>query len=166
MTAGSRNSGEIGLPAEALASMIQRRGSPSFALEPFKYLRIMCEVVWQELQGHKAVKASIFGFVDNAHPATAELLQDSIVRNSLANHLVEGGAADLTSNEPPNNKDPDIAGAAFGTDDRMFSLRSERGTGNGSPGRIYTVTYRVTDKSGNATVKSAIVTVPTSNSGH
>jgi len=72
----------------------------------------------------------------------------------------------ISSNEPPNNKEPDIQGAAFGTDDRVFSLRSERDTGKGSTGRVYTVTYRVTDKSGNATVKSAIVTVPTSNSGH
>ena len=51
--------------------------------------------------------------------------------------------------------------ATFGTDDRAFSLRAER-DGNGT-GRIYTVIYRVTDKSGNQTVKSAIVTVPHDN---
>ena len=50
-------------------------------------------------------------------------------------------------------------------DDRTFSLRAERDTGHGSTGRIYTVTYRVTDKAGNATVKSAIVTVPADNGG-
>jgi uncharacterized repeat protein (TIGR01451 family) len=78
----------------------------------------------------------------------------------------------ITSNEPEagflgqGDNAPDIEGAAFGTDDRVFSLRSERGTGNRSTGRIYTVTYRVTDKSGNATVKSAIVTVPTSQGGN
>jgi hypothetical protein len=72
----------------------------------------------------------------------------------------------IASNEPPNNKDPDIQGAAFGTDDRTFSLRAERDTAKGATGRIYTVTYRVTDKSGNATLKSATVTVPTSNGGN
>lgn len=41
----------------------------------------------------------------------------------------------------------DIQGAAFGTDDREFSLRAER-SGNGH-GRIYTVTYGATDASGN-----------------
>ena len=71
----------------------------------------------------------------------------------------------ITSNEPANNKDPDIQDAVFGTDDRTFSLRAERDTGHGSSGRIYTVTYRVTDKAGNATVKSAIVTVPANNGG-
>jgi uncharacterized repeat protein (TIGR01451 family) len=78
----------------------------------------------------------------------------------------------ITSNEPDTgflgngDQGPDIQGAAFGTDDRVFSLRSERGTGKGSTGRIYTVTYRVTDKSGNATVKNAMVTVPTSQGGN
>ena len=71
----------------------------------------------------------------------------------------------ITSNEPANNKDPDIQDAVFGTDDRAFSLRAERDTSHGSSGRIYTVTYRVTDKAGNATVKSAIVTVPANNGG-
>ena len=71
----------------------------------------------------------------------------------------------ITSNEPEDKKDPDIQGAAFGTDDRTFSLRAERDTGRGATGRVYTVTYRVADNAGNATVKSAVVTVPTSNSG-
>jgi hypothetical protein len=57
-----------------------------------------------------------------------------------------------------------VQGAAFGSDDRTFSLRAERNTGRGATGRIYTVTYRVADHSGNATVTSATVTVPTDNS--
>jgi hypothetical protein len=71
----------------------------------------------------------------------------------------------IVSNEPANNKEPDVEGAAFGTDDRTFSLRAERETGQGRTGRVYTVTYRVTDASGNATTKSATVTVPANNSG-
>jgi uncharacterized repeat protein (TIGR01451 family) len=77
----------------------------------------------------------------------------------------------ITSNEPESgflgngDKSPDIDGAAIGTDDRTFELRSERGTGKGSTGRVYTVTYRVTDISGNSSDQIATVTVPTSNSG-
>jgi hypothetical protein len=77
----------------------------------------------------------------------------------------------ITSNEPAEgflgqgDNGPDVEGAALGTDDRTFSLRAERGTGQESTGRIYTITYQVTDNAGNATVKSATVTVPTSNSG-
>jgi len=59
----------------------------------------------------------------------------------------------ITSNEPAvgfigdGDKGPDFEGAAFGTDDRV------------------TATYRVTDKSGNATEQTSTVTVPTNNSG-
>ena len=53
----------------------------------------------------------------------------------------------VTSNEPETgflgngDKGPDIEGAAIGTDDRAFSLRSERGTGGQNTGRVYTITY-------------------------
>lgn len=69
----------------------------------------------------------------------------------------------IVSNEPDNglgdgDQPQDVQGAAFGTDDRTFQLRSERsGKGNG---RIYTITYEARDDSGNATVRQATVTVP------
>jgi hypothetical protein len=67
------------------------------------------------------------------------------------------------SNEPDNGKGDgdttgDIQGASIGEDDRNVRLRSER-SGNGK-GRIYTLTYRVTDGSGNATEVEAKVYVP------
>jgi endo-1,4-beta-xylanase len=69
----------------------------------------------------------------------------------------------ITSNEPDNglgdgDTGGDIQGAAFGTDDREFFLRAERG-GVGA-GRTYTVTYSATDGSGNSTVRQAVVVVP------
>ncbi len=78
----------------------------------------------------------------------------------------------VTSNEPETgflgngDKGPDIEGVTVGTDDRSFSLRSERGTGGQNTGRVYTITYRATDRSGNSRNVIATVTVPTSNSGH
>jgi len=53
-----------------------------------------------------------------------------------------------------------VQGAAFGTDDLAFQLRAERDTGHGATGRVYTITYKVTDTSGNSTLQSATVTVP------
>ena len=47
--------------------------------------------------------------------------------------------------------------AEFGTDDRRFKLRARRA---GSSDRIYTVTYRATDDSGNSVEKQAQVRVP------
>ena len=71
----------------------------------------------------------------------------------------------IASNEPDDGLGDgdtanDIQGAATGTDDREFFLRSERG-GLGA-GRAYTVTYEARDSSGNATVRSAAVMVPKS----
>jgi len=67
------------------------------------------------------------------------------------------------SNEPDNGKGDgnttnDIQGASIGEDDRNVRLRSER-SGNGS-GRVYTLTYRLTDGSGNETEAEVKVYVP------
>jgi hypothetical protein len=58
-----------------------------------------------------------------------------------------------------------VQGAAFGTDDRAFQLQAERETGHGSTGRVYTITYKVTDRSGNSTMQAATVTVPANQGG-
>ena len=69
----------------------------------------------------------------------------------------------IVSNEPDNgtgdgHTSNDIQGAVFATDDRSFLLRAERSaTGKG---RVYTVTYRATDASGNSSNASATVIVP------
>ena len=52
---------------------------------------------------------------------------------------------------------PDITGAEFGTDDRRFFLRAER-QGRGD-GREYVVTYEAVDRSGNRTLREAVVSV-------
>lgn len=67
----------------------------------------------------------------------------------------------ITVNEA-NALPTDIQGAAYETMDTDFSLRAER---NGyDDGRIYTITYKGTDKAGNTTTGTATVTVPKSNS--
>jgi hypothetical protein len=46
-----------------------------------------------------------------------------------------------------------VEGAALGSDDRVFQLRAQKG-------RVYTVVYRATDASGNATLVSKQISVP------
>ena len=83
--------------------------------------------------------------------------------------LCDGSAAvslvSVTSSEPDDaagNNDGattgDIQGAATGRSDSDLLLRSERD--GKSSGRVYTLTYRATDRSGNATPAIATVTVP------
>jgi hypothetical protein len=78
----------------------------------------------------------------------------------------DGFSAELISvksNEPDNgngdgNTLNDIQGADIGSDDRNVQLRAERA--GGGDGRIYTLTYRITDGSGNETNAEAKVYVP------
>ncbi|MFF3925801.1 hypothetical protein [Paenibacillus lactis] len=62
----------------------------------------------------------------------------------------------ITSNEELQPED--IQDADYGTPDTAFLLRAAR-SGQGS-GRIYTITYTVTDQAGNETVVTAEVQVP------
>ncbi len=65
----------------------------------------------------------------------------------------------VTSNEPDNGLgDGDKANDIVILDDFTFDLRAER-SGAGS-GRIYTITYQVTNVCGNSTIVTATVTVP------
>ncbi len=68
----------------------------------------------------------------------------------------------VTSSEPDNglgdgDTPNDIQGAAIGTDDREFLLRSERS--GGGPGRVYTVCYEAKDEAGLVGRGCATVTV-------
>jgi len=69
---------------------------------------------------------------------TVESIVLHIIVVSEANDVIGSG-----------NTSPDIAGANFGTEDTMFKLRAERSGKNHK--RVYTVTYKATDDSGNST---------------
>src|ERR1039458_1780753 len=69
--------------------MIQRRGRLGFALKTGERLRVFGYVLRQELEGDKAAEFHVFGFVDDAHPATTELLDDAVVREELPKHWRE-----------------------------------------------------------------------------
>ncbi|WP_219838259.1 OmpL47-type beta-barrel domain-containing protein [Paenibacillus sp. R14(2021)] len=75
----------------------------------------------------------------------------SIILKSITSNEAENGTGD-------GNTSQDIQNANFGTSDFTFDLRAER-SGNGK-GRVYTITYIVTDKAGNKTTAATTVTVP------
>jgi hypothetical protein len=51
-------------------------------------LRVASEVFREELNCDEPVEASIFGLVDDAHASAAELLDNAIMRDGLADHVV------------------------------------------------------------------------------
>jgi hypothetical protein len=66
--------------------MVKSRCRPGLTTETLQSLGVFGHFIWQELQGNEAVKASVFGLVDNAHAAATKLLDNAIVRNRLVDH--------------------------------------------------------------------------------
>ena len=63
---------------------VQGRGGLSFTLETGKRLGIPSNVVGEELECNKTVKPRVSGLVDHAHAATAQLFNNAVVRDGLA----------------------------------------------------------------------------------
>src|SRR5450755_239344 len=66
--------------------MVEGRSSFSFSLETSQCLGVSGDVIGKKLQGDKPVQGYILGLVHYAHPTTAQLLDDAVVRNGLTNH--------------------------------------------------------------------------------
>src|ERR1700690_2747929 len=69
--------------------MVQGGSSAGFAAETFQCLWVLRYIVRQELQRDKPAKRDILGLIDYTHPAAAELLDDTVVRDGLADHWRE-----------------------------------------------------------------------------
>lgn len=90
-------------------------------------------------------------------------IQAAVTTHDDASGIASFVLTSITSSEADNgsgdgNTSNDIQDAEYGTADTSFSLRAER-SGSGT-GRIYTVTYTVTDKAGLTSTATAKVTVP------
>ena len=74
--------------------MVQGRSGLGFALETVERLAILGQVFGQELQRDEAAQGCVFGFVDDTHPAAAQLFDNAVVRDGFADHRDSGA-------EPP-----------------------------------------------------------------
>jgi len=61
-----------------------------FAAEPFQGLLVMRHFRGQKLQSYEAAEASVLGLVHHPHAAAAELLDDAVMRDGLADHECSG----------------------------------------------------------------------------
>src|SRR5215475_7159758 len=59
--------------------MVQSRGRFCFALETFQRLRILGQVVWKKFQRDETAKTGVFGFMDHAHSAAAQLFKNPVM---------------------------------------------------------------------------------------
>jgi hypothetical protein len=63
--------------------MVEGRGSAGFTAKTFQRLWVLRDIFGKKLERNKPTERSVFGLVDHTHPATAELLDDQVVRNGL-----------------------------------------------------------------------------------
>ena len=66
--------------------MVESGCGASLATKTFQGLRIVSYIFWQELQSDKSAQARVFRLIYDAHSAAAELLNNAIVRDGLADH--------------------------------------------------------------------------------
>ncbi len=74
--------------------MIQRGCGFGFALKAAEGLGIFRYLLGQEFEGHKSPELNILGPVNHTHPPAAELLNDAVMRDGLADHCLETALAE------------------------------------------------------------------------
>ena len=68
------------------AGVVESGSGVGFAAEALQGLGILLHVIGEKFQGDDAIKAGVQGLVDNTHSASAEFLEDAIVRDGPVNH--------------------------------------------------------------------------------
>lgn len=114
---------------------------------PVVELKLSQEILWSPNHKYEPVHVDVI-----TNDPTASIVLTSITSNEVADHMHSGVVV------------PDIIEAEYGTYDRDFQVCAER-DGTNKEGRIYTITYTVTDKAGNVTVAKAYLNVPHSMGG-
>src|SRR5207244_10044523 len=96
----------INLVNGADIGVIQGGGRLRLALETGQCLRVSGNLLRQKLESDETMESGVFGFVDNTHPTTAQLLKDAVMRDGLAEHWTTGErspwAAMLSVHCPPS----------------------------------------------------------------
>jgi hypothetical protein len=68
--------------------MIQSGCSASLAAKTCERLWVFGHIFGKKLQSDEAAEVRVLGLVDHTHAAATQLLQDAVVRNGLAEHVV------------------------------------------------------------------------------
>ena len=64
--------------------MIESRGGARLAAKALERLRVLRQAIGQKFEGNEAAEFGVLGFVDHTHAATANLFDDAVVRDGLA----------------------------------------------------------------------------------
>jgi len=86
---------------EGMPEPRQGQRLPMQTLEPF---RVFGHLGRQELQGHPPAQAKILGHVDVAHAPGAQPLDDSVVREGLADHILGAPGPSIDPSLPDSSE--------------------------------------------------------------
>src|SRR5690242_2191938 len=75
--------------------MVEGGSRLGFAAKTHQSLRILGHFVRKEFQSNEAVEFRVLGLVNDAHAATADLLDDAVMRDDLIDHGLARGASNL-----------------------------------------------------------------------
>jgi len=70
--------------------VVECGGRPSLSAKTFERLRVLGNIIRQELQSNEPAKLGVLGFVDDTHAPATQLLDDAVVRDGLADELERG----------------------------------------------------------------------------
>ena len=68
------------------AGMVQQGGGAGLALEALHGFAVAGEIIGKKLDGDVAAEPHVFRFVDHAHAAAAQLTQNAVMGDRLADH--------------------------------------------------------------------------------
>src|ERR1700746_2587125 len=66
--------------------MIERRSRARLPLKALQRLRVRGDVFRKKFEGDEAAKLDVLRLIDDTHTATAELFDDAVMRDGLADH--------------------------------------------------------------------------------
>ena len=107
--------------------VVECRCRPRLAREPVQGLAVAREFVGDELESHRTAEPRIFGFVQHAHAACADPLDDAVVRERLTDERIAAGLMSLPTRAPVSCRAArSIAGAPRKLPARSCAASSER----------------------------------------
>ena len=114
--------------------MIQRGRRARFPLKSFARLRILCQFLGKELQGHAPAEALVFRLIHNAHSAAAQLSYNAVMGDCLFEHVALNVRLRI---EASQFQDMALESEPYGLRRRRTSwpLRDSRASGRGRNGR-------------------------------
>ena len=115
--------------------VVQGGGRTRFALKTVKRERIFFRLRRQELERDVAAQVDVLGFIHNTHPSAAELREDTVVRDGLADHSLADPDLAVIPENTPGRESPMLGPRVLASQTARLYLYTMRraATSSGSP---------------------------------